>query len=74
MWSNEHESREREEMVHREEMALHNVLVRECASVCERVFMCDKGESTLLRIFANSLITYTVYMHTFTSIFSMSNY
>ena len=32
-----------------------------CVCVCARVCICDSGESTLLRIFVNPLITYTLY-------------
>ena len=41
--------------------------VRACAHVC--VF--DEGESTMLRIFANSLIVHSLYTHDFSLIFSM---
>ena len=39
------------------------VRVRECLRVptCVRMCVCDYGETTLLRTFANSLIAHTVY-------------
>ena len=38
---------------------------------CVSARVCNKGESTLLRIFANSLITRTLYTCVFIFIFSM---
>ena len=43
-----------------------------CAHVCACV--CNEGESTMLRIFANSLITHTLYTHIFSLISAMWNY
>ena len=40
-----------------------------CTHVCACV--CNKGESTMLRIFANSLITHTLYTRDFYFIFFM---